>query len=158
VTTIAERLDIDFSALAWREDAACARVDPELFDGGDIGSPADYRQARAICRNCPVARECLTHALESDERYGMWGGLTPNERKEINSVRRSLVPRPTQTQVRTDHIRRALKVLAAHRDQLAEGRNNHDIAAAIGISPKSYSARLTRARRLLERHGVAVPS
>jgi len=157
MTTIAERLDIDTHALAWREDAACARVDPDLFEGGDIDSPKDYRPARAICRNCPVARECLTEALENDERYGMWGGLTPNERKEINSARRSLTPRATQTQVRADHVRHAMKVLTAHRELLAEGRTGVDAAAALGISSKSYSQRLTRARRLLERHGMEVP-
>lgn len=40
-------------------------------------------QAKRICATCPVASECLDHALVVGERYGIWGGLTPDERNDL---------------------------------------------------------------------------
>jgi len=43
------------------------------------------REARAyaICATCTVRDECLQHALDHDERYGIWGGLTDRERRRL---------------------------------------------------------------------------
>src|SRR5690606_38314031 len=72
--------DVDTS---WHDDAACRGEDPVLWFGADW-EPADQRAAReaaakAICVTCPVRRECLDHAVEHPERYGLWGGLTEEE-------------------------------------------------------------------------------
>ena len=40
-------------------------------------------RAKAVCSECPVRTECLEHALNSDERYGIWGGLTDRERRSV---------------------------------------------------------------------------
>lgn len=37
--------------------------------------------AKQVCRGCPVRRECLEHALAARETDGVWGGLTPEERR-----------------------------------------------------------------------------
>ena len=37
-------------------------------------SPADLEQAKALCVDCPIRRECLTAALEREEPWGVWGG------------------------------------------------------------------------------------
>jgi WhiB family redox-sensing transcriptional regulator len=37
-------------------------------------------KAKAICRRCPVQAECLDWAYTTDEKEGIWGGLTPAER------------------------------------------------------------------------------
>lgn len=61
------------------ERAACRDVDPETF----FPDPSDRHgvaAARAICKGCPVAAECLEESLALDARYGIWGGLTPHER------------------------------------------------------------------------------
>jgi WhiB family redox-sensing transcriptional regulator len=36
--------------------------------------------AKCICASCPVQRECADYALAAEERYGVWGGLTAEER------------------------------------------------------------------------------
>jgi hypothetical protein len=36
--------------------------------------------ARACCRRCPVQAECLAYSIAADERAGLWGGMTPQER------------------------------------------------------------------------------
>jgi WhiB family redox-sensing transcriptional regulator len=41
---------------------------------------AREHRAKVICASCPVRRQCLEHAVASGERYGVWGGLTFDER------------------------------------------------------------------------------
>ncbi|GGY29839.1 hypothetical protein GCM10010363_07900 [Streptomyces omiyaensis] len=67
--------------LDWRVLAACAAptVNPEVMYPGSMTGP-HTAEARKICRTCPVKADCLTHALETDQREGIWGGLTPKER------------------------------------------------------------------------------
>ena len=74
----------------WRDRAACRSEDPELFFPVGDGAPAllQIAEAKAVCRRCPVVAECLTWALESGQGYGVWGGLTPDGRRELK--RRSL--------------------------------------------------------------------
>lgn len=39
--------------------------------------------AKQACLSCPVRAECLRRALETGERYGIWGGMTPDERRDL---------------------------------------------------------------------------
>ena len=41
---------------------------------------ARERRAKTVCASCPVQTQCLEYAVASDERYGVWGGLTHDER------------------------------------------------------------------------------
>ena len=41
------------------------------------------REAKRVCRSCEVRAECLEFALENDERFGIWGGLSERERRRI---------------------------------------------------------------------------
>jgi WhiB family transcriptional regulator, redox-sensing transcriptional regulator len=36
-----------------------------------------------VCAGCPVRAACLEHALRTRERFGVWGGLTEEERQEL---------------------------------------------------------------------------
>ena len=45
------------------------------------------RRAIRICGRCPVRDECLAHALDYDERHGVWGGLTADERRALRHGR-----------------------------------------------------------------------
>jgi hypothetical protein len=38
---------------------------------------------RRICGGCPIYKECLSYAL-GNENYGVWGGMTTNERNAFN--------------------------------------------------------------------------
>jgi len=42
--------------------------------------------ALAICGICPVREDCLDHALETKERFGVWGGATEKERKKLSRI------------------------------------------------------------------------
>lgn len=69
----------------WREKAACSKEDPELFFPTGVNGYSEkiVDQAKAICRTCPVADECLSYAMDHDEDYGIWGGLTENQRRDL---------------------------------------------------------------------------
>ncbi|MFC4140298.1 MULTISPECIES: WhiB family transcriptional regulator [unclassified Microbacterium] len=68
------------NALAWQADALCAQVDPEAFFPEKGGSTRD---AKRICSSCDVRGECLEYALNNDERFGIWGGLSERERRKL---------------------------------------------------------------------------
>ena len=73
-------LDDDENALSWQADALCAQTDPEAFFPEKGGSTRD---AKKICTTCEVKTECLEYALQNDERFGIWGGLSERERRKL---------------------------------------------------------------------------
>ena len=70
----------DDNPLAWQSDSLCAQTDPEAFFPEKGGSTRD---AKKICTSCEVRSECLEYALENDERFGIWGGLSERERRKL---------------------------------------------------------------------------
>jgi WhiB family redox-sensing transcriptional regulator len=70
----------------WQDFAACAETDPEAFfpERGD-----STREAKRVCRGCPVRLQCLEYALEhmdgylAPARFGIWGGTSERERRLI---------------------------------------------------------------------------
>jgi len=71
-------------ALAWQADALCAQTDPEAFFPEKGGSTRD---AKRICTTCEVKAQCLEYALQNDERFGIWGGLSERERRRLRRSR-----------------------------------------------------------------------
>jgi WhiB family redox-sensing transcriptional regulator len=71
-------------AQSWQEQALCAETDPEAFFPEKGGSTRD---AKRVCTGCPVRAQCLEFALENDERFGIWGGLSERERRRLRLQR-----------------------------------------------------------------------
>lgn len=73
----------------WQYAGLCRTVDPEAFFSPDAerGPRRHEREAaaKALCSRCPVIERCLEHALKVREPYGVWGGLTTNERKDART-------------------------------------------------------------------------
>jgi WhiB family redox-sensing transcriptional regulator len=71
----------------WQMLAACRGMDSAFFfhPEGERGPAKAQREARAkeVCRGCSVIEECRRHALAAHEPYGVWGGLSVEEREEI---------------------------------------------------------------------------
>jgi WhiB family redox-sensing transcriptional regulator len=68
----------------WQLRAACRDLSTDLFfhperERGPARLRRD-RQAKAICSGCPVLEACRRHSLLVREPYGVWGGLTEDER------------------------------------------------------------------------------
>lgn len=70
--------------MGWTERAACQDMAVNQFFAadGERGSHLQerYRKARQVCALCPVRAECLADAIKQDDRYGVRGGMTPEER------------------------------------------------------------------------------
>jgi WhiB family redox-sensing transcriptional regulator len=64
----------------WQDRAACFGVDPDLFFPI---SEEEAGPALAFCNACPIRQECLAWALKNGERYGVWGGLTEQQRRRL---------------------------------------------------------------------------
>lgn len=67
----------------WRDEAACSQYPNELFFPlGDVDQRRVER-AKAICSICTVSDDCITYALETNQRSGIWGGTTEEERRSL---------------------------------------------------------------------------
>ncbi|WP_082554536.1 WhiB family transcriptional regulator [Aeromicrobium sp. Root495] len=73
-----------FESYEWQESGACIDRSVEEFflpEGLRTVEKSDHEAAAIrICGTCPVVRDCLQHALRARERYGVWGGLSADER------------------------------------------------------------------------------
>jgi WhiB family redox-sensing transcriptional regulator len=71
----------------WQLEGACRAEDTELFfhPEGERGPSRSGREAaaKAVCAGCPVLAACRTHALSAREPYGVWGGLSEQDREQI---------------------------------------------------------------------------
>lgn len=78
--------------LDWWEQGACRGEDPRLFFSE---VKTDWRVARMFCAACPVRQRCLDYAIANDERFGIWGGITPPARNRLRDQRRRLKAVPS---------------------------------------------------------------
>ena len=75
----------------WRAESACLGTTPEWFyadvlrrdDSGPRVRFYNEMRWRELCPGCPVRDQCLAHAILHRERWGVWGGLTPAARRNI---------------------------------------------------------------------------
>ena len=73
----------------WWRRALCSGRQTEVWFP-DEHEPAVV--AKSYCRRCPVRSDCLAHAMERVEPYGIWGGLTEHERELLRVRVASSVP------------------------------------------------------------------
>ena len=67
----------------WVDQALCAQTDPELWFPEKGGAT---HVAKATCAQCFVQAECLDYALTTNERFGVWGGLSERERRALTGT------------------------------------------------------------------------
>lgn len=78
--------------MTWFEYANCLGVDPDLFFADKSGRAAsETRAAKQVCAGCTVRTDCLHHAVDNHENYGIWGGTTPRERRTLRRHRDEVV-------------------------------------------------------------------
>lgn len=82
IPTTSARLDLDLPE--WMERGLCAQTDPEIFFPEKGGSTAG---AKRVCQSCDVRSECLDYAIEHQERFGIWGGMSERDRRKLAKER-----------------------------------------------------------------------
>lgn len=55
---------------------------PSTFERKEDRERRELR-AKAICNVCPVQQSCSLYALEIREPFGIWGGMTEADRKDV---------------------------------------------------------------------------
>ena len=75
-------------ATAWQQRGLCRETDSSVFFPPTHFEHKPERElreakAKAICARCPVRVECLEWALSTREPFGVWGGYSESERKQI---------------------------------------------------------------------------
>jgi len=73
---------------AWQSEALCRTSDAAIFFPPTHFEPKAKREAReaeakAICAACSVREECLEWALDAEEPFGVWGGHSELDRKQV---------------------------------------------------------------------------
>ena len=104
---------MDYVRIRWVRDL---ELQPPS-DGACIGHPTEWwfpsksesslqrhwrLKATAVCNQCSVRQECLDYAIEAEEVFGIWGGLSASAREVEARKRRelgTLVIRPRMVKV-----------------------------------------------------------
>lgn len=74
--------------MEWVEEALCKNLHIDLFYPPlELKDPnSHYSVAKAVCTICPVWEYCIDMALHDGEKWGCWGGTTPQERRSPSKV------------------------------------------------------------------------
>lgn len=81
----------------WNGEEACSKpgVDPEWFfpiQNANISAQRDaelHSQAVRVCAACPQTGRCLQFAVANNILDGVWGGLTPRQRRLLRTANRT---------------------------------------------------------------------
>lgn len=85
---------------SWQDRAACKGKPTEWwFPDAERGDSGVYARGREVCVNCPVRGDCLQWAVDNHQRDGMWGGLSPNERRAKNLPVKPVATAPVRCSV-----------------------------------------------------------
>jgi WhiB family redox-sensing transcriptional regulator len=127
----------------WRHRAACRNLDPEIFFPVAEDGPVRDREtarAKAVCARCPVAAQCLAWALESGQDYGIWGGMTEDERRALRrpasregSADSAPRPRPDPSPL-AGRSRKGARVRAEGIETLLDGATPQEVADEFGVN------------------------
>lgn len=75
------------SDLSWQKGAVCAKPEnEEIREYFFSTTPSEKYQAKNLCFECPVRKDCLKWALENRQIWGIWGGRDEGEMRRALSV------------------------------------------------------------------------
>ena len=77
VTTTSSAINLAIQPEVWMQDASCRETGGDEF----FQDAKNYKDARKICFRCPVMEQCGEFAIRTHINEGMFGGMSPVERK-----------------------------------------------------------------------------
>lgn len=117
----------------WFKNAACRKLHGDFFfPPMDVENPEKYYDvARTVCASCPVWKQCL--AAGQKEVWGMWGGLTPQERIPLrdNYKTKHLAPKGTFRRFRQGS--RLIRCTKAH-EEACKRKYDLSVIPKLGVS------------------------
>lgn len=136
VTTPASTLPALASNLPdWQTLGACRLKDAEMWF--PVGQSAEAQQqeaeAKAVCYRCPVIDRCLAWALETRQDFGVWGGLSEDDRRRLHRRKKPVYRGGEQTAV--------ANILENRMDEwdalVAEGASDAEMARGLGTNAQT---------------------
>jgi hypothetical protein len=77
----------DFKDMSYQKDSLCSKKENQyLLEFFFSEEPQEKYQAKNLCYQCPVRKDCIKYALESKQIWGIWGGKDENEIRRTLSV------------------------------------------------------------------------
>jgi WhiB family redox-sensing transcriptional regulator len=75
----------------WRDESACQDISTELFFPVGRTGPAvvQIEAAKAVCAACEARAACLYFAVTTNQEYGVWGGTSEEERRQLRQAWRA---------------------------------------------------------------------
>lgn len=92
MSEIIQHLGMDEEDVKWYHIAACKNMPVNWFFDDYENDVETAKQTDQICLSCPVAKFCLEDALESKQKYGVWGGVYLSYGKPSKSLNKHKTP------------------------------------------------------------------
>jgi WhiB family redox-sensing transcriptional regulator len=132
----------------WQLRGLCRGKDSSLFfhPEGERGAARSSREmaAKEICLNCPVQIPCADHALKVREPYGVWGGMTEEEREQHHARQKALAraqaAREKEARARQQKLKEKLLREKALQNQAKETAGASDAATCESTSRRKHAA------------------
>lgn len=67
----------------WRSRSACRGLPSDMFVSAELMSNDEEDAAKRVCTECAVTADCLSYSIVNAVRFGVWGGLTGEERRPL---------------------------------------------------------------------------
>jgi len=67
----------------WRSRSACRGLPSDMFVSAELMTTEEEATAKAVCAGCAVVDDCLIYSIVNAVRFGVWGGLTGDERRPL---------------------------------------------------------------------------
>ena len=72
---------LKFARLMLEHEPECGQVPDVFYPEETTQQSWSTKTAKEICERCPIINECGQYALEANESFGIWGGMTAHERR-----------------------------------------------------------------------------
>lgn len=82
-----EAIVITDTDTTWMAAASCAGAGPDLFFPEKDAAGSVYSLAKQVCVTCPVRERCLEYAITNMIVDGLWGGMSPRDRRKVRRAR-----------------------------------------------------------------------
>ena len=70
--------------MTWQDRAACRGMNTERFYPAQ-GKVQGHVETIRVCQRCPVQDECLQEAIDTGEKFGIWGGIGARRRRRFHN-------------------------------------------------------------------------
>jgi hypothetical protein len=117
-------------------DAQCTEDPDFFFPVSQVEWDQRIKRLRAICGSCIHQLPCRAFALDNQEEYGFWGGLTSEERSQ-------LIKRENGINTKEVGTRRFREI----QEYLQQGLDKREIARILKVQVQSIDRTLERAKK-----------